>query len=125
MNDNPEFISAIRLFNDADESCRFEKGKLPLLKPMNTTTFWISNRIEHWEKMDHPAPRRQYVVTLKGKIRFKVTDGSTFLIEPGIILLAEDVKGKGHSWELEEGQWERIYIPIEENAESFFIPDSI
>lgn len=126
MKDNSEFISAVRLFNDADGSCRFEKGKLPLLKPMNTTTFWLNNKTEEWERVDHPAPRRQYVVTLKGKIRFKVTDGSTFFIEPGVILLAEDVEGKGHSWEIEDGdQWERLYIPLAENAESFFIADSM
>lgn len=126
MNDNSEFIFAVRLFNEADGACSFEKGKLPVLKKLNTTTFWISNKTEEWEKVDHPAPRRQYVVTLKGKIRFKVSDGSTFLIEPGIILLAEDVEGKGHSWEIEEGErWERLYIPIAENAESFFIADSM
>lgn len=126
MNNSSEFIFAVRLFNGADGSSSFEKGKIPVLKPMNTSAFWISNTIEGWEMSDHPAPRRQYVVTLKGKIRFKVTNGSTFCIEPGIILLAEDIEGKGHSWEIEEGdQWERLYIPIAENAESFFIADSI
>jgi len=125
MDDTSEFISAIRLMNNPDGSCAFETGKIPVLKPMNTTAFWISNKTEDWEKSDHPAPRRQFVVTLKGKTRFKVSDGSTFLIEPGIILLAEDLEGKGHSWEIEEGEkWERIYIPITENGESFFIPDS-
>ncbi|KMQ69966.1 hypothetical protein ACM39_02705 [Chryseobacterium sp. FH2] len=123
MDDSSEFISAVRLFNGTAGSSSFEIGKIPVLKSMNTSTFWVSNTTEEWEKTDHPAPTRQYVVTLKGKIRFKVSDGSTFLIEPGIILLAEDVEGKGHSWEIEEGDiWERLYIPIVENAESFFIP---
>ncbi len=53
-----------------------------------------------------------------------MSSGETFLIEPGIILLAEDVEGKGHSWQFEEGEtWERIYIPITDQDESFFIPD--
>jgi len=124
MIDASEFIFAVRLMNNPDGTCTFENGKIPVLKPMNTTAFWISNKTEEWEKADHPAPRRQYVVTLKGKVRFKVSDGSTFLIEPGFILLAEDVEGEGHSWEIEEGEkWERLYIPIAENAKSFFIPD--
>ncbi|MEI7486588.1 MAG: hypothetical protein WCJ72_04125 [Chryseobacterium sp.] len=124
MIDASEFIFAVRLMNNPDGASTFENGKIPVLKPMNTATFWISNKTQEWEKADHPAPRRQYVVTLKGKVRFKVSDGSTFLIEPGIILLAEDVEGKGHSWEIEEGEkWQRLYIPITENAESFFIPD--
>jgi len=124
MNDTSEFISAVRLMNNPDGTSTFEIGKIPTLKPMNTTTFWISNITEEWEKIEHPAPRRQFVVTLKGMIKFKVSNGKTFLIEPGIILLAEDVAGNGHSWEIVEGEkWERLYIPIAENAERFFIPD--
>ncbi|WP_228377884.1 cupin domain-containing protein [Chryseobacterium luteum] len=124
MKSTDEFISAIRLVNNADGTSTFETGKIPTLKPMNTTAFWISNTTEEWEKKMHTAPRRQYVVTLKGNIRFKVSNGSTFDIQPGIILLAEDVEGEGHSWEIEEGEkWERLYIPIAGDAESFFIQD--
>lgn len=104
MEQNSEFIEAIRLINDNDGNSFFEKGRIPVLKPIKTTSFWISNKTEEWEKSEHRAPRKQYVVTLEGKIRFKVSDGSTFIIEPGIILLAEDVEGKGHSWEMEEGE---------------------
>ncbi|MBE4950254.1 hypothetical protein IMX10_16455 [Chryseobacterium culicis] len=119
-----EFIPAIRLINNADGSCSFEKGKIPTLKHMNTTTFWMSNKTEEWEKNAHPAPRRQYVITIKGNIRFKVTDGSTFMIKPGVVLLAEDLKGTGHSWDMVKSkEWERLYIPIAENADDFFIPD--
>lgn len=120
-----EFIPAIRLINHPDGSCAFEKGKIPTLKHMNTTTFWMSNKTEEWEKNAHPAPRRQYVITIKGNIRFKVTDGSTFIIKPGVVLLAEDLKGTGHSWDMVKSKgWERLYIPIAENADDFFIPDA-
>ncbi|PIF43534.1 hypothetical protein CLU96_0443 [Chryseobacterium sp. 52] len=119
-----EFISAVRLLNNPDGSCTFEKGKLPTLKHMNTTTFWLSTKTEEWEKNTHPAPRRQYVITLKGNVRFKVSDGSTFLIQPGTILLAEDLKGEGHSWEMVKSkEWERMYVPITEDADDFFIAD--
>jgi hypothetical protein len=119
-----EFIPAVRLVNNPDETCTFEKGKIPTLKHMNTTTFWLSNKTEEWEKNAHPAPRRQYVITLKGNIKFKVSDGSTFMIKPGIILLAEDLKGKGHSWNMVKSkEWVRMYVPISEDADDFFIPD--
>lgn len=125
MNETSEFIAAIRLINNPDGRSAFETGRIPVLKPIKTTSFWISNKTEEWEKAEHLAPRKQFVVTLKGKIRFKVSDGSTFIIEPGIILLAEDVEGEGHSWELEEGEkWERLYIPVAANDESLFIADS-
>ncbi|WP_454048019.1 hypothetical protein [Chryseobacterium sp. Marseille-Q8038] len=119
------FIPAIRLINNPDGSCTFEKGKMPTLKPINAKVFWISNETEEWEKSEHPAPRRQYVITIRGNIRFKVTDGTTFIIEPGIILLAEDLKGSGHSWDMVKGEeWERLYIPMSENESDFFIPDA-
>jgi quercetin dioxygenase-like cupin family protein len=114
-------MPAIRLINNPDGTCTFEEGFIPTLKHTNTTTFWSSNKTEDWEKNAHPAPRRQYVVTLKGKIKFKVSDGSTFVIQPGTILLAEDLKGKGHSWEMVHSKsWERLYIPITEGADDLF-----
>jgi hypothetical protein len=125
MENTSEFVPSFRLLSNPDGTSRFEKGKLPTLKSMNTTTFWISTMTEEWERNVHPAPRRQYVVTLKGKILFKVSDGSTFLIEPGIILVAGDIDGVGHSWEIMKGdKWERLYIPIAEEEDDFFIPDS-
>ncbi|HCA08608.1 hypothetical protein [Chryseobacterium sp.] len=125
MKSTSDSVPAIRLLNNPDGTSTFEIGKIPTLKQMNTKTFWISTTTEEWEKEVHTAPRKQYVVTLKGKIRFKVSNGSTFHIEPGIILLAEDVEGEGHSWEIEEGeQWERLYIPMADNADDFFIQDS-
>lgn len=120
-----EFIPAVRLINNPDGTCTFEKGRIPTLKHMNTTTFWLSNKTEEWEKNAHPAPRRQYVITLKGNIKFKVSDGSTFMITPGTILLAEDLVGKGHSWDMVNSKkWERLYVPISENADDFFIADA-
>lgn len=44
----------------------------------------------------HPAPRRQYVITLSGRGEIELTGGKTIALEPGHILLAEDVTGKGH-----------------------------
>lgn len=117
-------MPAIRLINNADGTCTFEKGYIPTLKHTSTTTFWSSNKTEDWEKNAHPAPRRQYVVTLKGNIRFKVSDGSTFLIKPGVILLAEDLKGEGHSWEMVHSKsWERLYIPLQDGADDLFVAD--
>lgn len=117
-------IIAYRLINNPDGSCSFEKGSIPSLKHMNTASCWYSNKTEEWEKNAHPAPRRQYVITVKGKIKFKVSDGSTFVIEPGVVLLAEDLKGKGHSWDMvDTNVWERLYIPITENADDLFVAD--
>lgn len=117
-------IPAYRLINKPDGSSSFEKGSIPSLKHMNTASFWYSNKTEEWEKNAHTAPRMQYVITVKGKIKFKVSDGSTFIIEPGVVLLAEDLKGKGHSWDMVDSDvWERLYIPITENSDDLFKAD--
>lgn len=44
----------------------------------------------------HPAPRRQFVVTLSGEAEVEASDGEVRRIGPGTIMLAEDTTGKGH-----------------------------
>ena len=44
----------------------------------------------------HNAPRRQYVVNLSGTAEFECADGSKVQMEPGDILVAEDLEGHGH-----------------------------
>jgi hypothetical protein len=45
----------------------------------------------------HPAPRRQYVITLQGEVEIGLADGSLHRFGPGHVNLAEDVTGKGHT----------------------------
>ena len=44
----------------------------------------------------HNAPRRQYVVNLSGTAEFETADGTKVQMEPGDILVAEDLTGHGH-----------------------------
>ncbi len=44
----------------------------------------------------HPAPRRQFVVTLSGEAEVEASDGEIRRIGPGTVMLAEDTTGKGH-----------------------------
>ena len=118
-----QYLEAIRLLNTPDEQCTFEVGKLPIQAHIAATHFFGKTEVSN-EYTPHPAPRMQFVVTLKGKLRFTVSNGDTFIVEPGIILLAEDTKGPGHSWELLEGKtWERLYIPFVPGTTHGFISD--
>ncbi|HEY0176015.1 MAG TPA: hypothetical protein VGC08_06535 [Pedobacter sp.] len=120
------YIKAVRLFNINETACAFETGKIATQIRIDVEYFFCQTKIDPYQKVPHPAPRRQYVITLKGKLRFKVSDGSTFLIEPGDILIAEDIYGPGHTWELTEGdEWQRIYIPLGTENENHFIPDEV
>jgi quercetin dioxygenase-like cupin family protein len=63
----------------------------------------------------HVAPRRQYVITLSGRLDFTTRDGETFSLAPGDVLLAEDTTGGGHEWRIMGADpWRRAYISLEE-----------
>jgi hypothetical protein len=65
----------------------------------------------------HPAPRRQFVVTLSGEAEVEASDGEVRQIGPGTVMLAEDVTGKGHITR-GKGTTERLslFIPVGEAA---------
>ena len=86
-------MKAFRLINTTDNRCAFEEGTVPELTHVKVSHFFAQTNIEEYQKDAHPAPRYQYVVTLKGKLKFTVSDGSSFIIEPGILLIANDIKG--------------------------------
>ena len=44
----------------------------------------------------HPAPRRQFVITLAGEAEVEASDGEVRHIGPGTVMLAEDLTGKGN-----------------------------
>ena len=118
------YLKAIRLINIEADKCTFETGKIPIGQRINANYFFAQTAVSILENIPHPAPRRQYVITIKGKLRFTVSNGETFIIEPGIILIANDTKGDGHTWEIIAGnEWERLYIPLEEDADDYFEAD--
>ena len=44
----------------------------------------------------HNAPRRQYVIVMSGVMEIEIGDGSKRQLVPGDVLVAEDLRGKGH-----------------------------
>ena len=44
----------------------------------------------------HPAPRRQFIVSLSGESEMEVSDGEVRRLPPGGIVLVEDTDCKGH-----------------------------
>lgn len=114
-------MKAFKLINTGDADSAFQEGTVSLMERIPATYFYVQTHIDAVELHPHPAPRYQFVVTLKGKVRFSVTNGSMFDIEPGILLIANDRLGSGHSWELIEGDvWERIYMVLPPDADDHF-----
>lgn len=49
-----------------------------------------------WVNDWHPAPVRQYVITLSGRGEIEMAGERKITLQPGSIFLAEDLTGKGH-----------------------------
>jgi quercetin dioxygenase-like cupin family protein len=68
-------------------------GRSPLVKA--TGIFYLklpAGQVQEW----HTAPRRQYLIELSGRSEIELGDGEKILIDPGTVILAEDLTGKGH-----------------------------
>lgn len=117
-------MKAFKLINTNGTDCCFEEGTIPELTHINVNYFFIQTSIEGYQLSAHPAPRYQFVITLKGKLKFTVTNGDTFIIEPGVVLIANDLEGVGHKWEIMDGnEWHRIYIVPNADADDYFKPE--
>jgi uncharacterized cupin superfamily protein len=118
-------MKAYRLYTTTDGASAFQKGQIKDLQKIESDYFFFQQdpsdrRSYEW----HPAPREQYVITLKGTIEFTVTDGNSFMIEPGDVLIAKDVESSGHKWKmLSEQSWTRVYIALREGEDDGFEAD--
>ena len=59
----------------------------------------------------HCAPRRQYSISLSGTAEIEVGDGTVVRVEPGDVVLAEDLTGRGHITRV-VGQEPRCYALV-------------
>ena len=58
-----------------------------------TFRLWPAGHFIDW----HPAPRRQYLISISGEIEIGLGDGTTIRYEPGDARLVEDTTGQGHT----------------------------
>ena len=59
----------------------------------------------------HNAPRRQYVINLRGEAEVEAGDGTVKRLGPGDVLLAEDLTGRGHTTRV-VGDQPRFFIVV-------------
>lgn len=94
-----------RIYSDRNGESHFEDHAVQLDVPSNGSnlselipaTGVIFRRSPADQFIDwHPAPRRQFVITLSGHAEVEASDGEIRQIGPGTIMLAEDTTGKGH-----------------------------
>ena len=91
----------VRIYTGADGQSHFEeldpdKGPVESSKMHHATDAMF--RHEPGNFIDwHCAPRRQYVITLSGRMEIGIEDGATEQFGTGDVLLADDLTGQGHT----------------------------
>lgn len=125
-------IRCVRMWTGEDGNSLFEEGTIELSGGargdsetpaigVSELSFRETTSGGSWDWHKDPVPR--YVITLSGTLEFETKDGSTFLIKPGDILLAQDNTGTGHKWRLiGDEPWRRAYVVYQEDAELCFKP---
>lgn len=116
-------MKATRLYTGPDGQSRFENIEIELKDCGDigclSETFAVSGLIfrethgdYHYEW--HNAPRRQYIVMLKGAVEIEVGSGERRVFHAGDILLAEDTSGQGHFSRAVKGEPRKsLFIPLE------------
>ena len=94
-----------RIYTGADGKTKVEEFEVPLdaldagtdlSDPVAITGMQFRRTNQNYYLDWHPAPRRQFVVTLAGQSEIELADGQKLRLGPGHILLAEDTTGQGH-----------------------------
>jgi len=117
-------MKILRLYTGSDGESHFEELEVefqPLGELTETTSFQDvtdivfrsapPGHVQDW----HPAPRRQYVITLSGQGEIEIGDGTVRRFGPGDVMLADDLSGRGHITR-SVGSQPRVYatIPLKE-----------
>jgi hypothetical protein len=98
-------IKVTRIYTGADGKTKAEEYELPLkaqnrgteLSETVAVTSLQFRRTNQDYSLDwHPAPRRQFVITLSGESEIELEGSKKIRLGSGHILLAEDTTGQGH-----------------------------
>ena len=74
-----------------------DRGKIGWISSLETATGIVFRETDaNYDLAFHNAPRRQYVINLDAPVELETGDGTKRVLEPGDVLLAEDLTGRGH-----------------------------
>lgn len=112
-----------RIYTGPDGQSHFEDLGIPLLpgaygvqsEPLPTGGVIFRETPADGNLDFHPAPRRQFVITLSGMGEIVCGDGTRRRFGPGDVMLAEDTTGQGHITREVGGPRRGIFIPLPED----------
>jgi len=116
-------MKVTRIYTGADNESHFEEievdlkdlgmiGRISALEPASGIVFRETEGDYDFEF--HNAPRRQYVINLDAAVELETGDGTTRILGPGEVLLAEDTTGRGHRSRAVDGRPRRsIFVTLD------------
>ena len=98
-------MQVVRIYTGDDGESHFEELDLPFeavahaerTAAQNASSVTFSRTQPGTFSDWHTAPRRQYVITLEGQMEVGLGDGTKRIFNPGDVLLADDLTGRGHT----------------------------
>ena len=109
-------MGTFRLYTGSDGQSHFET--IDLAKTPDWTKGLATTRISfrtdpvgHFIDW-HPAPRRQFVITLAGLVEVECGDGTKRRFGAGDIMLADDTTGQGHITREIQAPRKSLFIPL-------------
>ena len=98
-------MKIVRLYSGSDQKSHFEEielkfgGNQPMLSTdMRAATGAVFRSARAGLFLErHPAPRRQYLVTLSGSWEIEASNGVKRVFKTGDVMLADDTTGEGHT----------------------------
>ena len=92
----------VRLYTGKDGQSHLEDMEPPTGTVENSPVLGASSvtfrRSEPGDFIDwHPAPRKQYIITLSGEVEIGLGDGTLRRFGAGDVMLADDLTGQGHT----------------------------
>ncbi len=97
-------MKIIRIYTGSDQKSHFEEIELKfsgseqiLTADSRAATSAVFRCVPSGTILErHPAPRRQFVVTLAGSWEIEASAGIVKTFKPGDVMLADDTTGEGH-----------------------------
>jgi len=120
-------VKVTRIHTGDDGQSHFEELEIPLAisdagamsSPIPIESVFFRDTTEAgpavWDY--HVAPRRQFVVHIRGRTEIEVGDGTRQTFGPGDVLLADDLTGQGHISREVEGPRFQVFAVLADRVD--------
>jgi len=119
-------VTITRLYTGSDGMSHFEQlnvkfSPLPGVpnsveesEPLSTRKSYVVRIAPGFFEDWHNADVRRYVITISGRSQVEVAGGQKLIAQPGQVVLAEDLTGKGHTFRvLGASDWVALFVDME------------